>query len=202
MNLTRSKLRLFLPLGLAVLLSGLVFAIGLADDRPLTEVILATPVSSRINSVGDPVKAILAVPITLKDLSQLPVGTSLTGYVKAVESSTENRRSGRLQMVFNSARLPSGEIGIINLIPDTPDGWLSLSDGVLSVWTVTPQHSTRLLNTMIRRRLPSDRAVWSQALGLNTSGIPDPDTDEFIQEYNRHDVLLGAGDRLRVRVCP
>jgi hypothetical protein len=55
---------------------------------------------------------------------------------------------------------------------------------------------------MIQRRLGPDPAVWAQILGIPQNVIPDPSTDEFIRQYNRRDVLAGAGDTLQLRCGP
>lgn len=177
-----------------VLLSGLGWA-----ESSTVNVILSTPLSSRINRVGQPVQAVLGEPVTLSDGQDLPTGTTLTGQITAVESSDVVRHPGRLKLIFTMAKLPSSETRGIYLMPDTPDGWLNKADTYLTACKLVPGHSTRLLNSMLRRRLPCDRAVWNQVLGINSSTIPDPSTDEFMQEYNRHDVLLGTGDWLRLR---
>jgi hypothetical protein len=56
-----------------------------------------------------------------------------------------------------------------------------------------------MLNQKIMQRLGTDRTVWAQILGINSSFIPDPSTDSFIRDYNRHDVLVGSGDVLQLR---
>jgi hypothetical protein len=169
-------------------------------ETPTVEAILSTPLSSRINQRGYRIKAVSAREFTLYG-QPLPIGTTLLGQVTAVESSDITRHSGRIKLVFTHALLPTNETRAVFLIPDTPDGWLNHADTYLSACKIMPGHSTRLLNAMVRRRLPADRAVWGQVLKLNTSSIPDPDTDEFIEEYHRHDVLLGAGDWLRLRTA-
>lgn len=179
----------------------LLFSVGWADT-PTIEVILSTPVSSRINRVGNPVQAVLRESVIFKEC-QLPSGTTLHGQVDAVESSTVRRRApGRIRVVFTDAFLPTGEVENVTWIPDTPNGWLTQVDGIIPAVKSMPGHSTRILNNIVRRRLPADRAVWNQALGINTNDIPDPSTDEFMQTYNKHDVLLGAGDFLRLRYFP
>jgi hypothetical protein len=184
-------------LKLAALLIVFLGAEGWADTCTL-EVILSTPLSSRINRVGNKIQAVLATP-TMINGQNLPTGTMITGRVTAVESSTIVHRSGRIRILFTDIASPASGATAVNLVPDTPDGWISQADTHLPVCKVMPGHSTRLLNAMIRRRLPCDRAVWNQVLGINSSDIPDPSTDEFIVEYHHHDVLLGAGDWLRLR---
>jgi hypothetical protein len=65
---------------------------------------------------------------------------------------------------------------------------------------VSATRSTRLLNMTLQRRLGTNRGVWAQKLGIHENIIPDPTTDEFIQTYNQRDVLVGAGDRMRLRL--
>jgi hypothetical protein len=186
-------------LGLMLLSMGLAWA---NEQHPTVEVILSTPVSSRISRVGSPVRAVLREVGKLGEEMILPPGTLLQGRVERVESSN-GRQEGRIQLVFTEALLPTGEVDTVNLIPDTPDGWIRRLEGVaLTACKIMPGHSTRLLNNMVRRRLPCDRSLWAQVLGMNSSEIPDPSTDEFMERYNRRDVLLGAGDWLRLRVYP
>lgn len=189
-------------------LKGLLFVVFMAlssgwaestIEDTVVEAILSTPVSSRINQVGYKVKAVSLKPLSFNDGQTLPSGTTLYGHISAVESSKDTRSSGRLKLLFTQAIISPSEHKDICLIPDTPDGWLNKADTYLGAVKEMPGHSTRLLNAIIRRRLPADRAVWGQLLGLNINNIPDPSTDEFMQEYNRHDVLLGAGDWLRLR---
>lgn len=179
-------------------LSAWLFGMSWAELQS-SQVVLSTPMSSRINTVGYRVQGVLAGPLKLQDSSLLPTGTTLIGKLLAVEPGKRAKQSGRLRLVFTDAILPNGQFKLIRLLPDTPDGWLTRADGALSVWTVMPGHSTRLLNTIIQRRLPCDRSLWSQILGINSNSIPDPSSDTFIVEYNRHDVLIGAGDWLRVK---
>lgn len=181
--------------------TALLMLIGWADIQP-AQVVLSTPMSSRINSVGYRVQGVLTAPLKLPDGTILPTGTAVVGRLLAVEPYRRVKQSGRLRLAFTDALLPNGQIQRIRLLPDTPDGWLTMADGALSVWTVMPGHSTRLLNTLIQRRLPCDRSLWSQILGINSNSIPDPTSDEFMIEYNRHDVLIGAGDWLRVKPSP
>lgn len=192
------RMKAFLKGGMLLALLSLA-GLGWADASTV-EAILSTPFSSRINQRGYKVKAVSPAAFTLYGQS-FPVGTKLLGQIAAVESSAITHRSGRVKLVFTHALLPTNEVRAIFLVPDTPDGWLNQADTYLAACKIMPGHSTRLLNAIVRRRLPADRAIWGQVLGLNTSSIPDPDTDEFMEAYNRHDVLLGAGDWLRLRTA-
>jgi hypothetical protein len=162
------------------------------------EVVMATALSSRINRVGDPVEAVLKNPLLVAETDLLPAGTVLKGKVAAIQRGT-GRKSGQLQIVFNGTAgydsYPLPFAGMVN----TPDGWLHQQDAETAVWHPAPNRSTRMLNQKIMQRLGTDRTIWAQILGINSSVIPDPSTDSFMRDYNRHDVLVGAGDALQLR---
>jgi hypothetical protein len=162
------------------------------------EVAMATALSSRINRVGDPVEAVLKAPLLVAETDLLPAGTVLKGKVAAIQKAAGGK-PGRLQVVFNRTAgydsYPLPFAGTVN----TPDGWLHQQDENTTVWQPAPNRSTRMLNQKIMQRLGTDRTVWAQILGINSSFIPDPSTDSFIRDYNRHDVLVGSGDVLQLR---
>lgn len=165
-------------------------------------VVMATPMSSRIDRVGDPLQAVLSHLITLAPGKVLPAGTLLKGKVISIKKG-KSTDSGQIQFRFTQAITADNSPYIISAIPATPDGWLHQSDANTPVWGVSLTRSTRLLNERIQRRLGTNRAVWAQILGMNENTIPDPTTDEFIADYNRHDVLIGAGDRIQLQLsCP
>jgi hypothetical protein len=188
--------RFVLALSAWIALPAFVLAMGCVS-KPAS-VIMATPLSSRINRIGDPVQAILEQPLVLDDTVSLPAGTLLNGRVVALRAS-KGEQSGQIQFRFTRAdgEVPGGRP--IAAMPATDDGWLRRQDAGTPVWQVSPTHSTRLLNEMIQRRLGTDRTVWAQVLGINANTIPDVTTDDFMQSYNRNDVLLGAGDRVELR---
>lgn len=159
---------------------------------------MATPLSSRINRIGDPVQAVLAQPVSLDQTGSLPSGTLLNGRVVALSASKPGK-AGKIQFRFTQADGRTIDARLISAMPATADGWLRRQDAETPVWQVSPTHSTRLLNDMIQRRLGTNRAVWAQVLGINENTIPDVTTDEFIRFYNRDDVLVGAGDQIQVR---
>jgi hypothetical protein len=162
---------------------------------------MATPVSSRINWVGDPVQAILVEPLVLPDNTTLPAGALLKGKVLDVKAS-ERAKSGVIRLVFE-IKTEARAVGLYSAKIDTQDGWLRQTDQNTSVWQVNPNHSTRLLNQRIQQRLGSDRAVWASVLGINENFIPNPNSDAFMVRYNRNDVLVGAGDTLKLQLnCP
>lgn len=162
---------------------------------------MATPVSSRINWVGDPVQAILVQPLLLPDNTTLPAGALLKGKVLDVKAS-ERSKSGVIKLVFD-IRSEAKAVGLYSAKIDTQDGWLRQADQNTPVWQVNPNHSTRLLNQRIQQRLGSNRAVWASVLGINENFIPNPTSDDFMVRYNRNDVLVGAGDTLKLQLnCP
>lgn len=164
------------------------------------DVIMATPFSSRIDWVGDPLQAVLSNALVLPNGQTLPAGTKLRGKVKDIRPSERNN-AGEILVQFTRASGPGVEVPVaIDAYPATVDGWLRQSDADTPVWHVSLQRSTRLLTMKIQRRLGADRAVWAQVLGIHRNMIPNPSTDEFMQTYNRHDVLVGAGDRLQLQL--
>ncbi|HEY9687129.1 MAG TPA: hypothetical protein V6C52_09160 [Coleofasciculaceae cyanobacterium] len=162
------------------------------------EVVMATALSSRINRVGDPVEAVLKEPLIVAETDLLPAGTVLKGKVAAIKRASGGK-PGQFQVVFNRTAgydgYPLPFAGMVN----TSDGWLHQQDANTAIWQLAPNRSTRLLNQKIMQRLGTDRTVWAQILGINSSFIPDPSTDTFMQDYNRHDVLVGTGDLLQLR---
>jgi hypothetical protein len=85
----------------------------------------------------------------------------------------------------------------------TEAGWLHQQDANTPVWQVSLNHSTRLLNAKLQRRLGTNQGVWASSLGISENVIPDITTDAFIETYHRNNVLVGAGDRIYVRFnCP
>ncbi|WP_373530970.1 hypothetical protein [Vampirovibrio sp.] len=162
---------------------------------------MATPVSSRINWVGDRVEAVLSEPLALSPQSTLPAGSLMKGRVAAVKLSARNK-PGSIRLQFTLASpLPPHTPFIAQI--NTPDGWLRQTDENTNSWTVSPLRSTRLLNQKIQQRLGSDRAVWASVLGLNQNTIPAVESDRFMRDYNRNDVMVGAGDRLQLQLlCP
>ncbi len=162
--------------------------------------VLSSPLSSRIDHRNDLVNAVLVDRVSQNGLS-LPSGTHLEGRLLKV-SPASTQQEGRLMVVFTRAILARGESQAITAMADTEDGWLDRAD-TGHAWEATPNHSTRLLNQKLMRRLGTDRAVWGQILGIRGNHIPDPTTDQFIVDYHARDVLLGAGDVLRLRLgCP
>lgn len=185
----------------STLLMGLIFpACALAGNctPQIAGVVIATPLSSRIDRVGDPVQAVLEQALSLGETAVLPSGTLLNGRVIALRSPSHGQ-SGQIQFQFTHASGSAMDTQqTIDAMPATTDGWLRQSDVMGPVWQISPTRSTRLLNEIIQRRLGSNRAVWAQILGINENTIPDVTTDEFMHLYNRQDVLVGAGDRIQV----
>lgn len=162
---------------------------------------LATPVSSRINWAGDEIQAVIVHPLTLPDQSTIPAGTLIQGKVQQV-SASRGSQSGTIKLTFRLVSRAS-DLARFAASVATPDGWLRQTDRNTPVWQVNPNHSTRLLNQKIERRLGSNRAVWASVLGINENVIPNPTSDAFMAHYNQHDVLVGAGDTLKLQfVCP
>lgn len=189
------------------LISGLLVTLGLIPSLGAAQtpcqpddflVDVATPVSSRINWAGDPVQAILVHPLSLYNQTSLPAGTVLKGKVLAVEPS-HGKQSGKIRIGFVLGD-PKGGLHLFPAKIATPDGWLSLHEQNTDVWRINPNHSTRLLNQKIEQRLGSSRAVWVSVLGINENTIPDPTSDAFMIRYNRNDVMVGAGDSLKLRI--
>lgn len=177
---------------------------GWADGEPCNpqpfDVIMATPFSSRIDRVGDSLQAVLSQDLRVSERQTLPSGAILRGTVTGIRPS-EPHEAGQIQVRFTKAGGPGMEAPVaIDASLATVDGWLHQSDADTPVWHVSLGRSTRLLNMMIQRRLGPDQTVWAQILGIHENVIPDPSTDEFIQQYNRHDVLVGAGDRLQLQL--
>jgi hypothetical protein len=170
-------------------------------QRQVFKAIMATPVSSRINWAGDPVKAILSQPLEVSPQMTWPAGTMIHGKVAKVNASGHGK-PGRIQLRFMSAVSSIGKAPF-QAWPDTPDGWLRLTNQNTDSWRVSPKRSTRLLNQKIQQRLGSNRAVWASVLGMNQNTIPQVDSDNFMQDYNRNDVMVGAGDTLKLQfICP
>jgi len=180
-------------------------AIAECQWQPQTAgVVMATPLSSRLDRVGEPIQAVLEHPLQLAPDLILPSGTMLKGRVVAVKRGEPNYGPpGRLR--FQMVLATDQRIGnlLIMAQPATEGGWLSQQDANTSVWQVALNHSTRLLNEMIQRRLGTNQAVWAASLGINQNTIPDVTTDEFIERYHRNNLLVGAGDRIYLRfTCP
>lgn len=183
-------------------LAGSLFStfVAMADCLPQDiRVRLATPLSSRIDRVGDTVQAVLEKPLSLNETITLPAGTLLMGRITSLQAARQ-KSLGKIR--FQLTRTNGAGLGV-TAIPATTDGWLSQTDAGGAVWQVSPTRSTRLLNEKIERRLGSNRAVWAQIIGLNENTIPDVTTNEFIQSYHRHEVLVGVGDEILMHfTCP
>lgn len=189
-------------LGLLLLLNLTAFAQAPAPCPQGTfRVIMATPVSSRIDRKGDRVRAVLAQAVSFPGQPEYPSGAILAGQVDKVQPSYRHQ-SGQLSLLFIILETEAGTRPIQARVA-TVDGWLRQGDQNTPVWHVDLNHSTRLLNDKIQQRLGANRAVWASVLGINENTIPDPTSDEFIEQYNRRDVLVGAGDTLTLKwVCP
>ena len=180
---------------------GIAMAEGSGCNPNPFSVTMATPVSSRINWKGDPIQAVLISPLALSTVTVLPAGTLLKGKVADVKAYTP-KQPGGLRLTFNMAVPLSGPMPIAAELV-TPDGWLRQTERNTPVWQLNPNHSTRLLNEKIQRRLGADRTVWASVLGINENVIPNPTSDAFMIRYNKNDVLVGAGDRIGLRlICP
>ena len=156
--------------------------------------------SSRLNWKGDQVQAVLEHSMALGPNLLFPAGTMLFGQVTAVD---RRQLPGKLKFEMTQAQVQSLGVVPIQAVPATEDGWLQLKDADTPVWHISLRRSTRLLNAMVRRRLPANPGVWASSLGINRNVIPDVTTDEFIAQYHRQDVLVGAGDRIYLRFsCP
>lgn len=163
--------------------------------------IMSTPVSSRINWVGDPVNAVLLRPLEVSQQMAWPAGAIIQGKVVQVNAFGPGKPA-RIRLRFMTASSPTGK-GPLLAQPDTSDGWLRLADQNTDSWTVSPNRSTRLLNQKIQQRLGSNRAVWASVLGMNQNTIPQVDSDHFMKNYNRNDVMVGTGDTLKLQfICP
>lgn len=175
-----------------------IFAIAETACIPqVFEVVMATPFSSRIDRVGDALQAVLVRPLVWGPNQVMPSGTLLKGRVSAVKPAG---RGGVAQIGIKFSEAIQAMAGSqqVFVVLATPDGWLRQTDADTEVWKISPTRSTRLLNTRVQGRLGTNRALWAQMLGINQNVIPDPGTDEFIRTYNRNDVLVGAGDRLKL----
>ncbi len=162
--------------------------------------VMVTPLSSRINHRGDALEARLTESIMLNE-QLLRSGTRLLGRVTDVESG-RRKDGGRIQVLFDKLA-DDVKVYPVSAAFATEDAWLRISDADTAVWSVSLMRSTRLLSQKLMRKLGADRAVWNQILGLNQNSVIDPSSDAFMREYNRHDVLIGSGDRVRVFVrCP
>lgn len=161
------------------------------------EVVMATPFSSRIDRVGDALQAVLVRPLVWGPNQVMPSGTLLKGRVSAVKPAGRGAVA-QIGVKFSEAIQAMAGSQQVFVVLATPDGWLRQTDADTDVWRVSPTRSTRLLNTRVQGRLGTNRALWAQMLGINQNIIPDPGTDEFIRTYNRNDVLVGAGDRLKL----
>jgi hypothetical protein len=170
-------------------------------QNPVFKVIMGTPLSSRINWVGDPVKAVLLQPLEVSPQMTWPAGSIIQGKVVGVNAFGHGKPGGLL-LRFMTASSQTGK-GPLLAQPDTSDGWLRITDQNTNVWMVSPSRSTRLLTQKIQQRLGSNRAVWASVLGLNQNTIPQVNSDHFMQDYNRDDVMVGAGDTLKLQcICP
>lgn len=161
------------------------------------EVVMATPFSSRIDRVGDALQAVLVRPLVWGPNQVMPSGTLLKGRVSAVKPAGRGAIA-QIGIKFSEAIQAMAGSQQVFVVLATPDGWLRQTDADTDVWKISPTRSTRLLNTRVQGRLGTNRALWAQMLGINQNIIPDPGTDEFIRTYNRNDVLVGAGDRLKL----
>ncbi len=180
--------------------AGVALAQNACNPKPFP-VTMATPVSSRINWKGDGIEAVLTHPLPLSATASLPAGTLLKGEVTEVKPYGR-KQPGMIRLTFNIAPLLAAP-SLLTAQVATPDGWLRQSDRNSPDWQVNANHSTRLLNEKIQRRLGSNRAVWASVLGINENIIPNPTSDAFIVQYNRNDVLVGAGDSILLRLrCP
>lgn len=176
---------------ISLLAIGLQPAISRADCDPRTfAVALSTPVSSRISHVGDPVEAITSQPFL-----GLPTGSTIHGHVSQLVPG-KTKSPGQVLLLFTQG-LDSG--APFTAVAATEDGWIHIWDENGPAWQDGLQRSTRLLNLALRRKLPADRSVWNGLLGINESNPVDVGTDDFMHDYHRHDVLMGAGDRLILR---
>ncbi len=159
-------------------------------------VVMATPASSRISRTGDALQAVLQTPLQLSTNNWLPSGTIIYGHIASVKPSS-SKEAGRLKLLFT--RYGTARFSPFPFMAATGDGWLHQENADTSVWHLALDRSTRMLNNTVRARLGPDPSVWAQILGLNTSGIPDVSTDEFIWDYHRREVLIGAGDVILLR---
>jgi hypothetical protein len=193
-------------LALVLLLCGLgIIPFADAECQPQTAgVLMATPLSSRLDRVGDAIQAVLEHPVQLASDLVLPSGTRLKGRVTAVKSGEPNGGPpGRLQFHMTLAQAPAIGNLQIQAEPATEGGWLSQADANTPVWQIALGRSTRLLNDMVARRMGTNQAVWASTLGIQQNVIPDISTDEFIERYHRNNLLVGAGDRIYLRfACP
>ena len=192
---------------LGVLLGWVCVAQGLgwADCQPQNAgVVMATPLSSRLDRVGDVLQAVLERLLTWGPELTLPSGTLLLGKVTAVkQGDPKGGPPGAIRFKMTQARNPAFGVLAISAMPITEGGWLHQQDANTPVWQVSLSHSTRLLNDMVQRRLGTNQGVWASSLGIQQNVIPDVTTDEFIEWYHRNNVLVGAGDRIYLRFeCP
>ena len=199
MKLTR--LLLSSLLALASIFPTLVWAECLPQEAG---VLMATPLSSRLDRVGDTVQGVLEHPFTWGTGVTFPSGTLLRGRITAVkQGEPTGGKPGALQFKMTQASNAAFGVQAISAMPITEGGWLRQQDANTTVWQVTLSHSTRLLNVLVQRRLGTNQGVWASSLGIQQNVIPDVTTDEFIEWYHRNNVLVGAGDRVFLRFeCP
>lgn len=183
----------------------LLSGIAMADCQPqVGGVLMATPLSSRLDRIGDAIQGVLEHPLQLQPDLILPSGTLLKGKVLGVKrGDPRGGPPGKIQVQWFQASNPAIGYLQVNAMPVTEGGWLRQQDANTPVWQVALGHSTRMLNSKILRRLGTNQAVWASSLGISSNVIPDVTTDEFVEQYHRNNVMVGAGDRIYFRfLCP
>lgn len=161
--------------------------------------IVATAFSSKMNRVGEPVQVFLSNATTTPEGTALPSGTRLYGKIAEILYNKHRDPAG-IRLLFLWAQPPGR--------PTVPiRGVVAGNDGVLTaqsfdIYTPSPNRSYATLKFRIRAILSSDQAVWNQVLGVNQSPLVDYESDSFMEWYNRHAVLIGVGDTLRLRLLP
>lgn len=78
------------------------------------KLILHTRISSKTSKKGDAVIASLLDPVYVEDTKVLPKGLLVYGRIQSVQAARHRGKGGRLYVLFNSIRMPNGQLIQIN----------------------------------------------------------------------------------------
>lgn len=162
------------------------------------DVIMASPVSSALSRNSEEIRAVIAHSMLIGHGIRIPEGTHLDGRVVQKQVGTK-KTAGRVKIRF----FVDHELARFRAVPHIEGEWLTQAHADTDIWALDRKRNTHRLQTRLKRRLGGDPSVWNQVLGINSNARVNVHSEEFMTKFHKHDVLVGAGDRLTLRlVCP
>lgn len=177
----------------------MVASVNTNPDRSSVETTLATPLYTRFNDVGDPVVLVLNETMVTPDGKLLVPGTKLYGEVTEVKKASA-AQSGRLGITFDKALTPTENSYDINATMAISGGIADM-DNLKDILTISKTRSFGQLRAEVRSEMGAVVGTDAGKMKVYHDSLSKvvPYDDDLKTADSSKDILLGVGDRLRVR---